>query len=445
MASFTGGRYVRAQQLARGGMGEVELAARVDGSFQRLYAVKRLRPMVRQDPSARQMFIEEARLAGRIRHPNVVSVLDVGEDRDGPYLVMDLVEGISAQALLRWATKNGVSLPVQLVLRIVGQVARGLHAAHELSDSGVPLSLVHRDVSPQNILIGFDGVARIADFGIAKALGRVNETSTGLLKGKAGYLSPEQLRFTEPDRRSDIFALGVVLFELLASRRLYFEEEMIAAARRILEEPPPDIDELREDVPPRVIELSFEMLAKDPKVRPPTAAAVADRLELCVGELAETEGIVDVAAYFEANFAGEKKRVEARSRLAVERARTAEKRRRRRPLVLAAAGLALVSLGIGSFAVARSMRPVEPTVESPIVVDDVLPRSAGEAPSEPGVGGEAPEEMEVVGSEPEPPSMVVASERRTEAPTMTTRPRRPRPTMTPRPPRPTTDRLFTWE
>ncbi|MCA9614581.1 MAG: serine/threonine protein kinase, partial [Myxococcales bacterium] len=160
------------RQVASGGMGTVYLARRREGGFQRLYAVKRLHPHLRDDPDFRAMFVEEARLAGLITHPNVVGVLDVGEDHEGPFLVMDFVQGLPLSQLITLANRSEAPLAVQSCVRIALAVARGLHASHELRDhEGRALQLVHRDLSPQNVLIGWDGTVRITDFGIAKALG----------------------------------------------------------------------------------------------------------------------------------------------------------------------------------------------------------------------------------------------------------------------------------
>jgi serine/threonine-protein kinase len=164
-------------------------------------------------------------------------------------------------------------------------------------------------VSPQNILLGFDGVARLTDFGIAKAFGRTTKTTTGLLKGKAGYMSPEQLRFENPDRRSDLFSLGVCLYELLSGDRLYREEDVQTAARRILNEPPPDIDDVRDDVPASLVELLFELLAKDPSHRPHLAREVARRLEDVLTELVPTEGAFELADYLEAHYGPHRRRL----------------------------------------------------------------------------------------------------------------------------------------
>lgn len=170
------GGLVKLLDLAKGGMGRVELALRREGEFRRVYAVKRLHPHLVEDADLRAMFIDEARVAGRIRHANVVSVLDVGEDREGPYLVMDYVEGLALSAIMAHHAASGELLPVQICVRIGAEIARGLQAAHELTDDrGNLLDVVHRDVSPSNVLVGFDGGVRLADFGIARALGRSSE------------------------------------------------------------------------------------------------------------------------------------------------------------------------------------------------------------------------------------------------------------------------------
>ena len=195
---------------------------------------------------------------------------------------------------------------MQVAVRICMDAAQGLHAAHEVrAEDGTVLRLVHRDVSPQNILIGFDGTVRVTDFGIAKALGNTSRTSAGVLKGNMGYLAPEQLRFEEPDRRSDFFSLGVTLYELLSGLRLYPNKTGFDGTRRILTEPPPDIGEVRSDVPPELCELLFEMLAKDRESRPATAVEIASRLEMILALLIAEEGSVTVGDYmtqhFEAN------------------------------------------------------------------------------------------------------------------------------------------------
>lgn len=292
--------------LASGGMGRVEIAVRREAHFERLFAVKRLHPQFASDPLVRDMFLDEARIAGLIRHPNVVHVLDVGKDFEGPFLVMEYVEGLSLSEIVTHHVNSSMLIPISVGLEILRQVALGLQAAHELRDAaGRLVGLIHRDVSPQNVMVSYDGCARLTDFGIAKASERLTKTQTGILKGKYGYLSPEQLHFEEPAQSSDLFSLGVVLFEVLASRRLYGGGGL-KAARRILNEPPPNLADHRPDVPNSIIDLVFRMLAKDPACRPSSAREVADSLKEGLRDL-EDDDHVDVSDYMRTLFADRKK------------------------------------------------------------------------------------------------------------------------------------------
>lgn len=298
--------YSRLLVLAKGGMGEVEIALRQEGDFRRLYAIKRLLPHLRDDEEVREMFLAEARIAGLIRHSNVVSVLDVGDDERGPFLVMDYIEGVPVSVAIRKHRQIEEPLPLQLVLRIIAEAARGLHAAHELYEpDGTPRPIVHRDVSPQNILLGFDGVTRVTDFGVAKALGHLAQTDDGVLKGKVGYMSPEQLQYKPLDGRSDLFSLAVVLYELLTCERLYGPSSDMPAPRRILEESPPDLGEERADLPPELVALCFQLFAKDPNHRPVTAKEVADRLDAIRAMMEAEQGIISLADHLLAYFSAE--------------------------------------------------------------------------------------------------------------------------------------------
>ncbi|MCB9635315.1 MAG: serine/threonine protein kinase [Sandaracinus sp.] len=296
MAQSRGYRHLL--ELASGGVGTVHVAIRRDDPERTLVAVKRLHANLRDDPRARRTLTAEAELAGGVKHPNVLRVLETGEDSDGPYLAMEYVEGCSLAQLVAHVRAADEEVPLQIAVDIARQMALGLHAIHEQVGG---LMVVHRDVSPQNVLIGYEGTVRVADFGIAKPLNPLedvtSDTSTGLLKGKVGYMAPEQLRFETPDRRADLFALGVVLWELLAGRRLYHGHDGTEGARRILHEPPPDIGDEREDAPPEIVQVLFELLAKEPAARPPTAAVVADRLRVCGELLAAEEGPVHVGDY----------------------------------------------------------------------------------------------------------------------------------------------------
>ena len=216
-------RYELVGELATGGMATVYLG-RQRGvlGFSRTVAIKSMHPQLAKDPSFRAMFIDEAHLTARIRHPNVVPTLDIVQSETKLLIVMEYVEGVSLSVLLRAAQKQGRKLPVPFVAAIARDLLEGLHAAHELTDeNGVSLGVVHRDVSPQNILIGVDGIARVVDFGVAKATGRSYQTQTGEIRGKVGYMAPEQMFGEAVDRRTDVYAAGVVLWEALAGERLF--------------------------------------------------------------------------------------------------------------------------------------------------------------------------------------------------------------------------------
>jgi eukaryotic-like serine/threonine-protein kinase len=290
------------KEIARGGSGTVALAFRREraAGFRRMVAVKRLRQGLRDDDDARAMFLREARVTGELRHPNVVGVQDVGEDTAGPYLVMDFVFGLSLRELRDLLAERGVVLPLQLALRIAVAIARGLRAAHELTDrEGEPLGLIHRDVSPSNVLVGFDGVVRLVDFGLARVLEDVR--SGELLRGTSGYVAPEQLRFEPLDARADLFVLGVVLTELVTGERLYGEGDVRVAARRILTEDPPDLRRTVPELPEEVAQLLDRLLAKAPHERPMGAAEVEEILERAIREQVLHEGPLDLVEFLEAH------------------------------------------------------------------------------------------------------------------------------------------------
>ncbi|MCW5837256.1 MAG: serine/threonine protein kinase, partial [Labilithrix sp.] len=222
------GRYALGAPIARGGMATLHLGRLVGSAgFARTVAIKRLHRHLCADPSFLDAFADEARLAARIRHPNVVPTLDVVSTEASAaapgelLLVMEYVDGESLSALARQAK---APLPPPIVVAIVSEMLHGLHSAHEArSEDGQPLGIVHRDVSPQNVLVGADGVARLVDFGIARATGvrRGSSTGEGDLKGKLAYMAPEQIRREPVTRKTDIFAAGIVLWELLTGRRLF--------------------------------------------------------------------------------------------------------------------------------------------------------------------------------------------------------------------------------
>lgn len=276
-------RYELIGEIASGGMATVYLA-RVTGvaGFQRLFAVKRLHPHLQSEKEFVEMFLDEARLAAGIHHPNVVPILEVGANPGvGYYLVMEFIEGETFARLLARAAQTRTRVPEAISIRVVLDMLLGLHAAHELRDeSGGPAGVVHRDVSPQNLLVGADGIARITDFGVARAASRLNATRAGQLKGKIAYMAPEQaLGGDELDRRADVFASGVVLWEGLAQRRLFKAETEAATLARVLNEAIPPLQEVAPHVPESIANVVSRALDRDLTRRYATCAEFADALE----------------------------------------------------------------------------------------------------------------------------------------------------------------------
>jgi serine/threonine-protein kinase len=230
------GRYALHGVLASGGMATVHLG-RLQGAegFSRTVAIKRMHPQYAQDPEFVSMFLDEANLASRVRHPNVVPVIDCVSEGGEVLLVMEYVQGETLARLVRRANERGTRIPPAIVAAIMCDALDGLHAAHEArDDAGQPLHIVHRDVSPQNIMVGADGVGRVLDFGIAKASGRSQVTREGQLKGKLAYMAPEQLHGTV-SRLTDVYAAGVVLWESLTGKRLFLAETEPATIMKILD------------------------------------------------------------------------------------------------------------------------------------------------------------------------------------------------------------------
>lgn len=232
------GRYEVLTTIAKGGMATV-YAARATGvaGFERIVAIKVLHPHMAHEEEFISMFLDEARLAARIRNPNVVATLDISDSEgDGFFIVMDYVEGDHLGALLRESKKLEQRVDPPVACRIVLDALSGLAAAHGLKDdSGEPVMLVHRDVSPHNIIVGVDGISRLTDFGIAKADVRLSSTREGQFKGKVAYMSPQQAKYGAADQRADLFSLGVVLWETLTGRRLFLGETNADTLYRILE------------------------------------------------------------------------------------------------------------------------------------------------------------------------------------------------------------------
>ena len=276
------GRYELEHPLARGGMAEVFVARLVDDEgFARRVALKRALPELNRDRAFADMFRAEARLAASLAHHNIVAVHDLGEDNHGLFLVMELLHGADVGALLRAAPEP---IPFPIALAIVGDACAGLHHAHERRDAeGTPLGIVHRDISPQNLFVTFDGCTKLLDFGIAKAIDQLGDraTRTGTLRGKVPYMSPEQCRGEVLDRRTDVFSLGIVLWELVTGERLYGArgESDFEVFKQISDRDAPDPSERRADTPPALARVIAKALARARDARYPTIAAFHDDLE----------------------------------------------------------------------------------------------------------------------------------------------------------------------
>jgi eukaryotic-like serine/threonine-protein kinase len=293
-------RYELMGEIASGGMATVYLARLTGmGGFQRFVAMKRLHPHLASENEFVEMFLDEARIAARIHHPNVVPILEVGASQVGYYLVMEYIEGDTLARLLARAASTGKKLPVSIALRIAIDMLSGLHAAHELhDDQNEPVNLVHRDVSPQNVLVGQDGIARITDFGVARAASRLTATRVGQLKGKIAYMAPEQAAGAEElDRRADVFSAGIVVWEALAHKRLFKAENEAATLSRVITEPVPLLHQIAPQVSKEVSAVVLRALDRDPNKRFATCAAFADALEGAAEARDKVSSPRELAAY----------------------------------------------------------------------------------------------------------------------------------------------------
>jgi serine/threonine-protein kinase len=279
------GRYLLFGEIASGGMATVHFG-RLSGvaGFSRTVAIKRLHPQYAQDPEFLAMFLDEARLAARIRHPNVVPTLDVITNETEVFLVLEYVQGESLAKLLRAVRGMMTSTDTRVMTTIMAGVLHGLHAAHEaVSEQGEPLNIVHRDVSPQNILVGVDGVARLLDFGVARAVGRLQTTRQGQLKGKIAYMAPEQLHNLSVTRQSDIYSAAVVAWEALTGQRLFSGDNQAALATAVLQAPVRPPSQVAHHVPLAIDRVVMRGLQRDPARRYASAREMALDLERSAG------------------------------------------------------------------------------------------------------------------------------------------------------------------
>jgi serine/threonine protein kinase len=281
----TYGSYQLVEKLAMGGMAQLYLARRRSKGADRTVVLKRILPHLAEDTAFVTMFLDEARIAARLHHPNVIEILDLGAEGDSYFIAMEYIHGEDLRRITKRGIETGQRMPPPLVCRVVAEACRGLDYAHKRTDaSGKPLKIVHRDVSPQNILVGFDGSVKVVDFGIAKAADKATVTASGVIKGKHAYMSPEQALGREIDHRTDVFALGIVLFESLTATRLFRRATDLQTLKAVSEckvEPPSRVFPA---VPQELDAILLKALTRDQNTRYQSAMELALALEGWLGD-----------------------------------------------------------------------------------------------------------------------------------------------------------------
>ncbi len=281
------GKYRVVQFIGAGGMAEVWLCRRSSiGGFEKPVVIKRILPTYAADPDFVRMFLDEARVAAGLNHPNIVQVYDIDVADEVPFIAMEYVQGPSFQALLSRARKAGGTVGLATALRVISDVAAGLHYAHNALDAdGQPLGIVHRDISPHNILVSGDGVAKLLDFGVAKSRGRLTSTQAGTVKGKISHMAPEQARNEEIDHRADVYSLGVCLYEATTGRLPFLADQDVQRLLQIVNGDFPRPSSLVPEYPPRLEEIVLKAMSLDRNFRTPSAQVLHDELETLALEL----------------------------------------------------------------------------------------------------------------------------------------------------------------
>ncbi|MFY0566265.1 serine/threonine-protein kinase [Archangium lansingense] len=297
--SISGTKLQIIRRLGQGGMAEVFLAKQVGvKGFEKFVVMKKILPQFAENTEFVDMLFAEARANARLTHPNVVQTFDVGMNDGVAYILMEYVRGPDLKKLMNELRRKGLALPLEHALRIVAETAAGLHYAHSYVDpAGVPHPVVHRDVSPHNVLISLDGAIKLSDFGIAKVAGEEN-TQAGVLKGKISYISPEAAAGRALDARNDVFALGVVLFELLTGQLPFKRDHDAATLNAIVREPAPVPSQLKPNIPQDVSDLILRALVKDPARRTSSAAAMREEIEAVMAHHRLNSSPAAVAQFF---------------------------------------------------------------------------------------------------------------------------------------------------
>ncbi len=401
------GRYDVAGLLATGGMAELFLASQSGPSgFERPVVIKRILPHLAREQSFRDMFLDEARLVVNIRHPNVVQVHELGDDRGEIFLVMEYLEGESLSMVSKRLSQVGETLPPRAVAHILAEACAGLHAAHELTNAGRSLGLVHRDVSPHNLFILYSGQAKVIDFGIAKSGDRTSKTQTGTVKGKFAYMAPEQVKAEDVDRRADVFALGVILHELLTGKPLFARANDLLVMQAVCLEPVPPPSAFCAEVDPELERIAMKALSRSREERYPTAQAMRRELVTALQRLsAESESpeLADeeLASVMRAHFADRVAR-KAEMLARVREGRTLTRIVGGETDIVLSAEAASQASGTGSPGQVLSLRPAAPSRKLPVALSAAVVMSIGiavgiyasreEAPGSLGAPASAPAE-----------------------------------------------------
>jgi len=299
------GKYTLIGKLGHGGMAEVNLAvSEGKGGFRKLVVIKRLHRHLAMEPGFVDMFLDEARLAARLNHPHCVQTYEVGESDDNHFIAMEYLDGQGLERLLRISGEREEVISVELAARMISDALDGLAYAHELTDfDGTPLNVVHRDISPQNIFVTYNGMVKLLDFGIAKAATHVVETKTGVIKGKYAYIAPEQALGQEVDQRSDLWSMGVVLWEVLTGRRLFKSANELATLHETLQGEVKLPSAFRPDLPTDLDTICMRALQRDPDERYQSAQEMKDDLDRYLQMLPKAPGRRHVSRLMKERFA----------------------------------------------------------------------------------------------------------------------------------------------
>jgi serine/threonine-protein kinase len=306
-------KYRLIAELGHGGMAEVFLAvASGPAGFNKLVVIKQIRAELADDPEFLNMFLDEARLAARLSHPNVVQTNEVGHVGNRYFIAMEYLDGQPLNRILQRFKRDNAGMPMGLHIRILVDVLAGLHHAHELADyDGTPLEVVHRDVSPHNVFVTYDGQIKVVDFGIAKAMNSSSETRAGVIKGKVAYMSPEQARGDKVDRRSDIFAVGVMFWEAMTGQRLWKGLTDVAMLHRIIKGDIPSPKTIKGDLSEKMVEVCMKALAPIREDRYESAADFQSALEDLLTEMGERITVRDIGKLVAKTFDQDRVRIKS--------------------------------------------------------------------------------------------------------------------------------------